>query len=262
VRRGSNFGKRAVNLLQQLRASVAGLDKEQQKSLLKSNERTYRILAYMLIGTDRLPEAHQVLNLFKDQQFFDFNRGTDQAVSNLTLTPRESAINATLEQATLRIATVGEQLAQLSHKVDPSEGAAERQRLEAHLKTAAEGFLLAVKQADTEFSRASSEGNKVVDIADTVQLQKTLRELSQQTGQKAVAIYTLLDKELEGEGDGSFSALVVTPDAVTFTTQPVKRDAVNEKALQLWGLLQSDQYDPRPLILSRKFFRNSAAGEQ
>lgn len=239
------FGKRAVNLLQQLRASVAGLDKEQQKSLLKSNERTYRILAYLLIGIDRLPEAHQVLNLFKDQQFFDFNQGTDQPVSSLTLTPRESAINATLEQATQRIATVGEQLAQLSHRVDPSE--AERQRLEARLKTASEGFLLAVKQADTEFSRAGSEGNKIVEIADTVQLQKTLRELSQQTGQKAVAVYTLLDKELEAEGDGSFSALVITPEAITFTTQPVKGDAVNKKALQLWGLLQSDKYDPRPL---------------
>ena len=241
------FGKRAVNLLQQLRASVAGLDKEQQKSLLKSNERTYRILAYMLIGADRLPEAHQVLNLFKDQQFFDFNRNTDQTVSILTLTPRESAINATLEQATQRVATVGEQLAQLSHRVDPSEVAAERQRLEVRLKTASEGFLLAVREAATEFSRASSEGNKIVEIADTVQLQKTLRELSQQTGQKAVAVYTLLDKELEGEGDGSFSALVVTPEAITFTTQPVKGDAVNQKALQLWGLLQSDQYDPRPL---------------
>lgn len=241
------FGKRAVNLLQQIRASVAGLDKEQQKSLLKSNERTYRILAYLLLGTGRLPEAHQVLNLFKDQQFFDFNRGTDRVVSSLTLTSRESAINATLEQATQRIATLGEQLALLSHKVDPSEGAAERQSLEARLKTASEGFLLAVKQADTEFSRASSEGNKIIEIADTVQLQKSLRELSQQTGQKAVAIYTLLDKELEGEGDGSFSALVVTPDAITFTTQPVKGDSVNKKALQLWGLLQSDQYDPRPL---------------
>jgi CHAT domain-containing protein/tetratricopeptide (TPR) repeat protein len=241
------FGKRAVNLLQQLRAGAAGLEKEQQKTFLKSKERTYRILAYMLIGAGRLPEAHQVLNLFKDQQFFDFNRDTKQPVSNLTLTPREAALNATFEQATQRIAMVGEQLDKASHKVDPSEGAADRQRFEGQLKTAAEGLLLAVKQAETEFSRATSEGNKVVEIADTIQLQKTLRELSLQTGQKAVAIYTLLDKELEGEGDGSFAALVVSPEGITFTAQPVKADAVNKKALQLWGLLQSDQYDPRPL---------------
>ncbi|MFZ0062227.1 MAG: tetratricopeptide repeat protein [Pyrinomonadaceae bacterium] len=244
---GILFGKRAVNLLQQLRAGVAGLEKEQQKTFLKSKERTYRILAYMLIGSGRLPEAHQVLNLFKDQQFFDFNRDTKQPVSNLTLTPREAALNATFEQATQRIAMVGEELDKASHKVDPSEGAAERQRIEGQLETAAEGLLLAVKQADTEFSRAGSEGNKVVEIADTVQLQKTLRELSQQTGQKAVAIYTLLDKELEGEGNGTFAALVVSPEGITFSAQPVKADAVNKKALQLWGLLQSDQYDPRPL---------------
>ena len=244
---GILFGKRAVNLLQQLRAGAAGLEKEHQKAFLRSKERIYRILAYMLIGSGRLPEAHQVLNLFKDQQFFDFNRDIKQPVSNLTLTPREAALNATFEQATQRIAMVGEQLDKASHKVDASESATDRQRLEGQLKTAAEGLLLAVKQADTEFSRGGSEGNKVVEIADTVQLQKTLRELSQQTGQKAVAIYTLLDKELEGEGDGSFAALVVSPEGITFTAQPVKADAVNRKALQLWGLLQSDQYDPRPL---------------
>jgi CHAT domain-containing protein/tetratricopeptide (TPR) repeat protein len=241
------FGKRAVNLLQQLRASVGGLDKEQQKTFLRSNERTYRILAYMLIGSDRLPEAHQVLNLFKDQQFFDFNRSNEQAISSLTLTPRELVVNQIFERTIQRIATVGEEIVQTSQSVDPAATSTERQRLEAQLKTASDDFLANVKQADTEFSRPGAAGNKVSDISDTLELQKTLKELTQQTGQKAVAVYTLLDKELEGEGDGSFSALVVTPDAITFTTQPVKGDALNQKALQLWGLLQSDQYDPRPL---------------
>jgi CHAT domain-containing protein len=136
---------------------------------------------------------------------------------------------------------------QLSRQVDPTGGATERQRLEGQLKSASDEFLNAVKQAETEFSRAGSEGSKVGEIAGTLELQKTLRELSQQTEQKAVAVYTLLDKELEGEGDGTFSALVVTPDSITVTSQPVKGDAVNKKALQLWGLLQSDKYDPRPL---------------
>ncbi|HET6670573.1 MAG TPA: tetratricopeptide repeat protein [Pyrinomonadaceae bacterium] len=241
------FGKRAVNLLQQLRASVSGLDKEQQKTFLRNNERTYRILAYMLIGSGRLPEAHQVLNLFKDQQFFDFNRSNEQSVSSLTLTPRESVVNQIFERTNQRIAIVGEQIVHASQRVDPNATGPDRQQLEAQLKTASDDFLASVKQADTDFSRAGVEGNKLSDIADTLELQKTLKDLAQQTGQKAVAVYTLLDKELEGAGDGSFSALVVTPDAITFTTQPVKGDALNKKALQLWGLLQSDQYDPRPL---------------
>ncbi|MGH9969473.1 MAG: CHAT domain-containing protein, partial [Pyrinomonadaceae bacterium] len=245
------FGKQAVNLLQELRASVTGLDKEKQKSFLKTNERTYRILAYMLIGSGRLSEAQQVLNLFKDQQFFDFNRNTDQPISNLTLTPRESLMAARFEQASQRVEVVGQQLSDLTRRVGEQkltgETTAQLQQLQAQLKIASDELLAVLKQAETEFSRSNSEVDKVGEIADTRELQGTLRELTQQTGQKAVAVYTLLDKELEGEGDGTFSALVVTADSITVTSQPIKGDAVNKKALQLWALLQSDKYDPKPL---------------
>lgn len=248
---GIFFGKHAINLLQQLRANVSGLDREHQKVFLKSKERTYRILAYMLIGSGRLREAHQVLNLFKDEQFFDFNNSTNREISRLALTPGEVMMNSKFESAIQRIEVIGEQLGQLTLKVAEqkpgSETTAEREQLETRLKTASDEFVALVKQTETEFSRLRPEDNKVGEIADTRDLQRTLSELSKQTGQKAVAVYTLLDKELEGEGDGSFCALVVTADSIAVTAQPVKADAVNKKALQLWGLLQSDQYDPKPL---------------
>lgn len=248
---GIFFGKHAINLLQQLRANVSGLDREHQKTFLKSKERTYRILAYMLIGSDRLREAHQVLNLFKDEQFFDFNSITDREVSRVALTPGELLINSKFETSIQRMEAIGQQLDQLRLKVAEqkpgSDTTAERQQLETRLKNASDDFVALVKETETDFSRMRPEENKVGEIADTRDLQRTLSDLSKQTGQKAVAVYTLLDKELEGEGNGSFCALVVSADSITVTAQPVKADAVNKRALQLWALLQSDQYDPRPL---------------
>src|SRR6185503_5212067 len=80
----------------------------------------------------------------------------------------------------------------------------------------------------------------ISDIADTRELQGALRQLSQSTGQKAVAVYTFV-------GDQRFCALVITADNITVASQAFKGDVLNQKALQLWGLLQSDKYDPRPL---------------
>jgi CHAT domain-containing protein len=248
---GIFYGKHSINLLQQLRAKVSGLDREHQKTFLKSKERTYRILAYMLIGSGRLGEAHQVLNLFKDEQFFDFNSITDREVSLVTLTPGEVLINSKFEASIQRLEAIGQQLDQLRLKVAEqkpgSDMTAERQQLETQLNTALDDFVALVKQTERDFSRMSPAENKVGEITDTRDLQRTLSDLSKQTGQKAIAVYTLLDKELEGEGNGSFCALVISADSITVTVQPVKADAINKTALQLWALLQSDQYDPRPL---------------
>ena len=38
-----------------------------------------------------------------------------------------------------------------------------------------------------------------------------------------------------------------TPDKITAASQPTKDVDLNQKALQLWGLLQSEKYDPLPL---------------
>jgi CHAT domain-containing protein/Flp pilus assembly protein TadD len=245
------FGKQAINILQQLRGNVVGLDKEQQKQFLKTNERSYRHLAYMLIGLGRLPEAQQVLNLFKDQQFFDFNNSLDQTPTRVMLTPHESSFAAEYNQAIQRIELAGQKLRSLTGKVDEAKSnqatASELQPTEGEVKVASDQFLAVLKRAETEFAKPDTEIDKVKEVIDTQNLQSALRELTQQTGQKAVAVYTLLDRELEGAGDGVFCALVVTGETINVVTQDIKADAVNKKALQLWGLLQSDSYDPRPL---------------
>ncbi len=44
-----------------------------------------------------------------------------------------------------------------------------------------------------------------------------------------------------------FNALLITPDDITSISSPVKGSELNKKALQLWALLQSADYDPKAL---------------
>ncbi|HXI89926.1 MAG TPA: tetratricopeptide repeat protein [Blastocatellia bacterium] len=238
------YGKQAVNVLQQLRANIAELDKEVQKTFVRTKGITYRELAYLLMALGRLQEAQQVLNLFKDQQYFDFNRNLHKTASVLTLSAREAQIAERYELTTRRVEVVDRQLSEVTRKVggrQPStEEATQLQDLQAKMKTALDEFVVLLKQAELEFTQANRERDKVSEIADTRELQSALRQLSQATGQKAVAVYTFV-------GDERFCALVITADNITVASQPIRGDALNQKALQLWGLLQSDRYDPRPL---------------
>jgi CHAT domain-containing protein/Flp pilus assembly protein TadD len=199
------YGKQSVNIYQNLRANITGLDKELQKNFLRTKEQTYRGLADLLIGAGRLSEAQEILNLFKDQQFFDLNQSIQKPASGVTLTEREARIS------------------------------------ERYGRITNEGDVLAVlKEAETEFAQLNPEKDQTRETTDTREFQSALRELTRQTGQKPVVVYTLV-------GVNNFRALLITADKITAVSQPIKGDILNQKALQLWGLLQSDRYDPRPL---------------
>jgi len=199
------YGKQAINIYQKLRANITGLDKELQKNFLKTKELAYRALADLLISTGRLSEAQQVLNLFKDQQFFDFNQNGPKTPSSLTLTPREARI------------------ADRYGRVRKSDE-----------------VLTVLKEAEEEFARPTAEQDKIGEVSDTRELQTALRELGQKNSRNVVAVYTLVSER-------SFRTLLITADKITAASQPTKGDDLNQKALQLWGLLQSEKYDPRPL---------------
>ena len=237
------YGKQAVNVLQDLRGDITGLDKEIQKTFLKTKGVFYRGLAYLLMALGRLQEAQQVLNFFKDQQYFDFNRNLAKPPSHLTLTPREAQITEGYERTTARITSVARRLDDLTLKAGDRASPEETvltQQLQAQLKTALDDFAALLKQAETTFAQANLEKEKVTEIPDTRELQNVLSELGRRTSQKAVAIYTFI-------GGERFCALVVTPDNIAVASQPIKADTLNQRALQLWGLLQSDKYDPRPI---------------
>ncbi|MGB7922028.1 MAG: CHAT domain-containing protein [Pyrinomonadaceae bacterium] len=242
------YGKQSVNVYQQLRSNIQGLDKDVQKTYLKSVEQTYRGLAELLITQGRAAEAQQVLNALKDQQFFDFDQTQFRQLKLLTPTPREAEFVVRYEKTSDTLGASGGKVEDLklkfSNRQPNDEEARQLRQLEAQLKTAADEFSAFLKQAETEFSKAIDKKDRV-DVPDTLEMQTALLGLNRETGQKVVAVYTIVGKE-------KFHTLLVTADRITSISSVIKSDELNNKARQLWGLLQSADYNPT--VLSKELY--------
>jgi CHAT domain-containing protein/tetratricopeptide (TPR) repeat protein len=66
------MAKQAVNTLQDLRLSLAGMDKELQHSFMHDKQGAYQYLADLLMGHGRLGEGQEVLMMLKEEAYFDF----------------------------------------------------------------------------------------------------------------------------------------------------------------------------------------------
>jgi CHAT domain-containing protein/Tfp pilus assembly protein PilF len=111
------YGKQAVNLLQQVRGNIKGLDADLQKSFLTSKEGAYRDLASLLIDQGRLPEAQEIINLLKEQQFRDFTRaGTASGTRPVSLSALEQSMDDAYQQETRNLMGVYEEWSALKKK--------------------------------------------------------------------------------------------------------------------------------------------------
>jgi CHAT domain-containing protein/tetratricopeptide (TPR) repeat protein len=243
------YGKQAVNLYQQLRAKIQGLDKATQKSFLKSIEPSYRKLAELLIRQNRAPEAQQVLNAFKDQQFFDFNIGTTNPLKPVVRSAHETEFGSQFEKALSDLASLDSQIGELQQKLTASqrnvEDASHLEQLEGLFKIASDQFLTLLTRSETDFSQERNGIDKVNEVQDSAEMQSALRQISLETGQKAVAVYTVVTET-------GFQAVIVSADSVTPVSPTANEVDLKQKALQLWALLQSPDYDPR--LLSHELY--------
>ena len=69
------FGMEAVNCFQQIRKNISRLDKDLRAGFAKSKSGTYRQLAELLVQSDRLGEAEQILDLLKEEELKEVVRG-------------------------------------------------------------------------------------------------------------------------------------------------------------------------------------------
>ena len=236
------YGKQSVNSYQILRSNVQGLNKNTQQIFLKSIEGIYRRLADALIKQQRYAEAQQVLNAFKDQQFFDFSQ--NKQLSPLAATARETELAETLNQ---KLETVVAAIRMfdgfkrgIGNRQPTDDEMAQLKSLEAKRIAANDDYLAFLKLAESEFAAPLDDKDKIPDVADLTQMQNALRETTAATKQKTVAVYQLV-------GEENFSAVIITDDSIRSVTVPIKSTVLNEKARQFWALLQSDKYDTTKL---------------
>ena len=111
------FGKRSINILQQIRLYLRDLDKSLQQSFIQDKRYFYRNLADLLVEQGRLPEAQQILGLLKEEEYYEFVR-RDAAEGSLrgaqiNFTPAEASVEKQFAEVATHVAELGAQRAAL-----------------------------------------------------------------------------------------------------------------------------------------------------
>ncbi|HKR60868.1 MAG TPA: tetratricopeptide repeat protein, partial [Pyrinomonadaceae bacterium] len=258
------YGKQSINVTQQLRSNIKGLDKELQASFLRLAERRYRVLAELLISQGRLPEAQAVLDLLKEEEFSQLVRRSGSSGETLPYSTAESAAIKLVDQ----LATIGRQRSDLLAKqsnqaLQPNE-VAQLNSFEEQINAANKELrhtLEGLAQAD------SSTRNRIEEVGKEQSLMRDLREL----GAGTVALYTVLGADLSERDEQSPGAsqnpktgwiILVTPDFRK--AYPIDVNNLEKTVFALRESLRSDKYDPRPLAqrLYRMLFLQTSAQQK
>jgi CHAT domain-containing protein/tetratricopeptide (TPR) repeat protein len=232
------YGKRAVNLLEQVRGNIKGLGKELQKSFLASKEDYYHDLADLLIAQGRLPEALQVLDLEKELEYSDYVRGeTANTLSPLTLTPAEKQAEEDYRKSTAQLVALGEQWGDLKKiKSRTAEQEKQYQQISDQLDAASKGLNDYYARLYLLFGKNSDANKQMADVKGDVSLLKQTIAKTPHT----VALYTLVGKDRA-------SVIVITGTATVAREYAIGEGELNKKVAEFEQVLRDPAKDPKPL---------------
>ncbi|MGO8671971.1 MAG: CHAT domain-containing protein [Capsulimonadaceae bacterium] len=252
------YGKQAVNAYQAIRGNIAGMDSETRKKYLESHVKTYRDLAGLLIAQGRLPEAQQVLDLLKDEEYNDYLRRSGAAVSvspsplagrvglgsGVSYTGLEQKYADLLSQDFNSLAAAGktaDDLQKQKNQGQPADWTPSQQAAldaaNADVEAANALYRKTISDLNAAFAGSPSEG--VIDVRGCRQFQDTLGKLDKdQPG--TVAIYTLVT-------DTTLYEMLVTPKLVVSAQSAISSSTLNAMIDEFRRELQDPTVDPRPL---------------
>jgi CHAT domain-containing protein len=232
------YGKQAVNLLQQVRSQIRGLDPALQKSFLASKNEYYHDLASLLIAQGRLPEAQQVLDVLKDQEYADYVRGeAADTLKPLTLTPAEQQAKDDYLKSTAQVVAIGEQWAQLRrNNARTAEQEKTFQQLSDQLDAASKGLNDYYARLYVDFGSNNTANQQVRDVKGNVSLLKQTIAKSPGT----VALYTLAGRD-------HYGVIVITGSTAVAREYAISEADLNQKVAAFQQVLRDPQRDPKPL---------------
>jgi CHAT domain-containing protein len=234
---GAFFGKQAVNLFQNVRANILQLEPQTQKAYLQSKEETYRELADLLVSEGRLPEAQQVLDFLKEQEFRDYVRRGGEAAPQVAMTPDEAAWQERYRQIQDRIAGLGRERSELvARRMRSAEENAQLARLDADLGIAARAFQAFLDSLAADFGTRPETNERVFQLREAQGLMADLREL----GPGTVALYTIV-------GELRYRVILITPDVQKAAEFRIDATDLAHKVLAFREALQDPYSDPKPL---------------
>lgn len=230
-------GKQAVNNLQRVRGNIQQLDKSLQQSFLSSKNDYYHDLADLLIEQGRLPEAQQVLDLLKQQEYTDYVRGeAANTLSPLALTSAEQQAEDDYQKSTAQTTALGEQWAALRNiPKRTSEQEQQFRKITDQLDTAAKGLEGYYNRLYTLLGEGSQANNKLAVVqGDVSALADAISE-----SPHAVALYTLVGKERT-------SIIVITGSTAVAREYAITEKDLNQKVAALQQALRDPRSDAKP----------------
>jgi CHAT domain-containing protein/Tfp pilus assembly protein PilF len=240
------YGKQAINILQQLRANIKGLEKGLQQSFLHSKEDTYRTLADILISQGRIPEAQQVLGLLKEQELNDFIQRDAGPGARAEENDKEAEWEKRYGEVADRVAAIGKEYGELLDKLKvakelPPEEKNRMDQLRVDLDVTRKEFLKVVDQIYVEFGKGEQGNAKRTDIKEY----QTIRNALNNLGPGVVALYTIVE-------DDKYRVLLYLRDTEIPREYKIKREELNDLVFKFREIFDEPptknvEKDPRPL---------------
>ena len=240
------YGKQAVNVVQSIRSDNRGLSDASRRAFVDHRKETYRTLANLLISRGRLLEAQQVLNLLKEQEFFDYIRRNERAAGpsgRADLTSEESEWASRYRTASETLVGKGAEMQTLQDRIKKQPalaGSTDIQRQFADLQKDLEAgnrafqqFLDGFKQY---FAAKADRAPLTINLRDTEALKTDLGELKH----GSVAIYTLVTPD-------RYVAMLVTPRVQRAYETKIESEDLNQKIAAFREAIEDPRSNPLPL---------------
>lgn len=237
------FGKKSVNIYQELRTGMKDLklERDTRQTFIKSKEQVYRTLAELLINENRLLEAEQVLDMLKEEEFSDFIRSersddTNFDASRIALEGEDEK----LEKAFGRIKDISLERERLV--AGSSRKARRGTKEEKEIERRAAGITVANEDFDklleSLLRRYGQTGKNAVvqEVSEGTGLRSDLPEI----GQHVAAIYTLV-------GDDKYYLFIITPEKAKAYVVPITKKQLGLKVIEFRDALQNRESDPLPI---------------
>jgi len=234
------YGKQAINAYQRLRANISGLDREIQKTFLKSVESSYRYLANILIEQGRIPEAEQVLAMLKEEEYFAYLRRDDNVAKSLlrtaSLTPDEAESIKRYNELADRITAVGKEYGELyqeKRKPEYEDKAFPQQARLGELKQALDDATVAFSRFLEDLKITFGKEDKRV-----AEVESGLQSMLKSMNMKHTAIVSTI------VGDDRLNIFITTADTQRAHTIEIKAAAVNKLVAEFRAAVTNAQVDP------------------
>ena len=174
------YRKLSVNLAQSLRANARGLEQGYLDALTRRLAPTYQTLADQLVAHGRIPEAHQVLRMLKEQELFEFlSRAGPAGDTTAPLNGVEQREGDAYGAIQARVFLLAQEFEVLNKKASESVTAAERARreeLEAQLAQARADLEKFCRELNRGLAAIDSDAPRVA-VNSLLGMQDTLRRL-------------------------------------------------------------------------------------